>query len=212
MGVAMGYTRKDWTARIHARSDLSAYLTHLTRTAVVEGKYLPAIDRLLRILRMRRLVGSTTSSGFIVGTRPAVCFFDAPLHSIIQNWLHDHRINPTNSRSFAPYGLSFSKPYLYRLGARPVIYDQTDDAKAYLPANQYWRIVPFDLTDDGKFIDWTHEREWRIPRNLDFDISEAIVLVQDGKAQRELLTKAAAEGENVAALVKAIVPLDSAIL
>lgn len=52
---------------------------------------------------------------------------------------------------------------MYKKGGRPVIYDQTIEAKKYLPESQHWRIVNFDLSNDDRLVDWTHEREWRVP-------------------------------------------------
>ena len=49
---------------------------------------------------------------------------------------------------------------------RPVIYDKTISAKKYLPENEWWRIVNLDLSDEDRFIDWTHEREWRVPNDF----------------------------------------------
>ncbi len=59
------------------RQDLSSSLVHLTRGATVDGNELTPVDVLLKILRERTIVGSTTDSGFIRGSRRAVCFQDA---------------------------------------------------------------------------------------------------------------------------------------
>ena len=50
---------------------------------------------------------------------------------------------------------------------RPVIYDDPNIAKQYLKSNEYWRIVNLNLSNDNNFIDWSHEREWRLDGSLE---------------------------------------------
>jgi hypothetical protein len=71
----------------------------------------------------------------------------------------------------------FSKSYVYQKGGRPVIYDKTEEAKKYLPPSQWWRIVNLDVSDNNNVIDWTHEREWRVPGDFEFELSAATLLV-----------------------------------
>lgn len=73
--------------------------------------------------------------------------------------------------------MSFSKINLYRRGARPVFYDNPDSLKSFLPKDEYWRIVNYNLDNVNNYIDWTHEREWRIPDELGFDIEDAHILL-----------------------------------
>ncbi|VTQ55249.1 hypothetical protein [Clostridium perfringens] len=51
---------------------------------------------------------------------------------------------------------------------------------------QYWRIVSYDLSDDDKIIDWTHEREWRVPGDLKFNLGQVSVVVKDYDDYQEL--------------------------
>ena len=81
----------------------------------------------------------------------------------------------------------FPKPYVYARGGRPVIYENTDKAKTILPENEWWRIVRFDLSDSNNFIDWTHEREWRVPGRFEFDLDEVTVLVPNSFGYKRLL-------------------------
>ncbi len=46
-----------------------------------------------------------------------------------------------------------------------------------LPKEEYWRIVKLDNSDHRNVIDWTYEREWRIPGNLNFEYSEIQIIV-----------------------------------
>jgi hypothetical protein len=171
----MPYDKKTWKRRYSERSDLSTSVVHLTRE-VEENR--PA-DILYKIISSREIIGSSTSSGFIVGKTPAVCFQDAPLISVCQNVFYEQKNNENKEKTKIRYraiGVAFSKDYAYRKGARPVIYDKTSEAKAYLPEDNWWRIVNFDLSRDESIIDWTHEREWRSPGNFHFELEEVTLL------------------------------------
>jgi hypothetical protein len=172
----MAYTRKDWERRIADRTDMCAGLVHLTR----ETSQSNVFEVLLKILIDQKLIGSTTEMGFICGDRKAVCFQDAPLYSISQNVFFEQKQIEHNSDYKLRYraiGLAFSKDYLFMKGARPVVHEQTDTAKEILPPDEWWRIVRLDLSDPNSFVDWTHEREWRLPGDLEFELSEATLLM-----------------------------------
>ena len=171
----MPYTKSEWARRIGNRSDMCTGLVHLTRET--DADHIGAV--LLKILLDKKLIGSSTESGFICGNTRAVCFQDAPVYSISQNVYYEQLRNqddPKYKQRYKAFGLAFPKDYLFKKGARPVIYDKTDLAKEYLHRDQWWRIVRLDLSDDSNFVDWTHEREWRLPGDLEFELSNATVL------------------------------------
>lgn len=176
----MGYTRDLWNKRIAGRSDLSSQLIHLTRGTEVDGKKVGPVDILVQILMDRRISGSTTDNGFICGNIPATCFQDVPLYSLSQNIHAEEQYRKAIDGAKVRYlgvGLMFPKPYVYAQGGRPVVYERTDKAKLMLPEDEWWRIVRFDLSDDENFIDWMHEREWRVPGGFEFELEQATVLV-----------------------------------
>lgn len=171
----MSYTKKKWINRLAERSDLSSKLVHLTR----ETDDQKTNQVLLSILGDRKIIGSTTEKGFICGNTPAVCFQDAPLSGICQNVYFEQKMRAGSSTSKVRYratGLAFNKGYAFKRGARPVVYDKTAAAKEYLPKDQHWRIVNFDLDNEDRYIDWTHEREWRKPGSFEFDIENVTLL------------------------------------
>lgn len=90
-------------------------------------------------------------------------------------------------------------------GARPVLYEKRDVAKSFLPESEWWRIVSFDLSDDDSIIDWTHEREWRLKGDFDFELSEAYVYVVNQGAYKDFLKKA---GLDLVSEIRGIVVLD----
>jgi len=154
---------------------------------MVSGEPLNCVEVLLEILSTRKLIGSSTRKGFICGKRTAVCFQDAPLYSVAQNIYYEYEIS--KGSRYTPVGIAFPKDYLFRKGARPVIYDVTNDAKRFLPEEEWWRIVHLDLSDPQRIVDWTHEREWRLPGDLEFDLDEATVLVGHPNAYHYLISK-----------------------
>lgn len=186
----MGYNKKQWTRRIAERTDMSSYVVHLTRAEENGTGEKTAMGVLLKILAEQKLIGSSTQSGFIVGDRTAVCFQDAPLSSICQNTFYEQKYKEKNKSAktrYNPIGLMFPKTYVYAKGGRPVIYDKTSEAKNYLPQHQWWRIVNFDLSNEDNIIDWTHEREWRVPGDFNFDLSQVTVLLVKESSYKQFL-------------------------
>ena len=180
----MSYTKDDWKKRIYERIDLSGSLVHLTKDSDDENY----MDILLKILVEKELIGSSTESGYICGDRKAVCFFDAPLYSICQTTYYEQKLwkegGEIGKRRYLGFGLAFTKDYMFSKGARPVIYEKKAVAKRFLPRDEWWRIVGFDLSDENNYIDWTHEREWRIPENFKFELSEATLLCMNNSIVR----------------------------
>lgn len=190
----MPYTLDHWKARVATRSDLTVYVAHFTRPGKIDGKQASALDILLKMLREQLIQGSDSASGFICGNRKAVCFQDAPLNALAQNIYieQEYRKTVTSAKlRYSGIGLLFPKPYVFAKGGRPVIYDDTTTAKAFLPEDQWWRIVRFDLSDSDCVYDWTHEREWRVPDSFSFSRTEPLIVVPNHNIYRRLIEKAA---------------------
>jgi hypothetical protein len=210
----MGYTINSWKERMAGRSDITSRLTHLTKQN--QESKLSTLDILFKILDEGTIVGSEPGKepGFIVGSTPAVCFQEAPLYSMGQNVYYEQEIVKEKKANgvknpkirYIACGLSFEKPYCYKKGARPVLYEKTDDAKKILPANEYWRIVNFDLENENNIIDWTHEREWRVPGNFEFEIEEVTIIVPNHNLYREFIKR---DNKEYAKRVKGIINLAS---
>lgn len=182
--------KNQWLDRLSMRTDISKYLIHLTKPGKVEDESVDYIGILIKILKEQNLEGSTTESGFICGKTKAVCFQETPVSFIGQNTQYESKIRAGQKDPKIRYvgcGLIFPKEYIYLNGGRPVIYDKTENAKQYLPENQWWRIVDFDLSDDNKITDWTHEREWRVPGDLKFDLSKVAIVVPNHGAYQKLI-------------------------
>ncbi|ODA42711.1 DUF2971 domain-containing protein [Desulfosporosinus sp. BG] len=179
-----------WKDRIANRTDITGMVTHLTKpkditlTTKDENEInFRAVDSLINILKERKIYGSTTQSGFIIGNTPAVCFQDVPFYGLIQNVEYEKELRMTDKSHKIRYcgvGLVFSKFYIFGKGGRPVFYEQTEKAKKILPENEYWRVVNYQvLTGNSKIIDWTHEREWRVPGDIEFELSLPHIVLYD---------------------------------
>lgn len=130
------------------RDDLSERLIHLTRDLdSISGQ-----DRFMQIVNSKQILGSSLN---IRGGYKCICFSEAPISALGQIIA-----KKDSDIHYSPYGFMFSKDYLYKLGARPVIY-QSDDEYELLSDEIKYRHVRFDLSKDKK-SDWTWEREWRL--------------------------------------------------
>lgn len=185
--------KNEWKKRIIERNDMTTHLVHLTKPAEDGMK---ACDVLIEILKDKKLIGSG-KYGFIVGDIKAVCFQDTPIYSLTQNIYYEQKLRKSNKNlkiRYLGWGLLFEKDFIFNNGGRPVIYDKTNDAKRYLPEDEWWRIVNLDLSDENKFIDWSHEREWRVPDELEFQLKDISVIVPNCKAYKLIIKKCSDEG------------------
>ncbi len=201
---------EEWKKKIAERNDITAHLIHLTKEREIEDKKISSIEILVKILKEKKLIGSTTESGFIVGDKSAVCFQESPIYSLSQNVYYEQKLfkdKKLKKMRYSGFGIMFTKPYIYKKGGRPVIYDKTVDAKRYLPKDQWWRIVNYDLSDENNIIDWTHEREWRVAENLEFELSDISVIVPNYKAFKKIIKECKNVGIDLADEVKSIINL-----
>jgi hypothetical protein len=163
----MAYDYKKWKARMDDRQDLSSSLDHPTKSAEIDRKQYSVVDILLKILREKKIFCSRTEKEFIRGKSSAVCFQDAPLHSIAQNLNFEKKLISELHirRRYSGFGIVISKYYLFQNDCRPIIYDRPGEGKQYIAESDFYR-VSFDITKTSYIIDLSHEREWRLPGNF----------------------------------------------
>lgn len=192
----MGYDYNKWRERIRNRYDMSSYVTHLTKAfeGGREGFPMSSVDVLIKILTGKNIRGST--KGYINGREPVVCFQDSPLYGISQNVKHEilNREILGNKNSYEPIGICISKEKIFNMGGRPVIYEKYEkinNSKVYhnISKELLWRVVTFDLTNPSNYIDWTHEREWRVRGDVAFELSEIYIILADHKMYRDFMSK-----------------------
>lgn len=166
---------KDWRKRIVKRNDMVVRVTHLTKGQSNDE----AFERLWKILVDKKLNGG---NGYVSGDRKVVCFQDIPLNALAENLMYEKALD--DKVRYSPFGIRFSKPFIYQKGGRPVIYENSKKMKLLLPSTEYWRIVDFNLDNRESCIDWSHEREWRVPDELVFDYKDVEVIVKNEKYYR----------------------------
>ena len=151
-------------ARAASQLPSVAMLTHFTRGSA-RGD---AMDNLATILRTGIIRGSTQ---MVRTKRAVVCLFDAPLLEL------DRLLVRNNRRRYEPFGIAIDKRYAFAMGARPVIYMPWPEACQMLDEQELWRVVAIDLNQTPP-LDWTFEREWRIPEQLKLPGQGAVALVE----------------------------------
>lgn len=176
---------KNWQRIRFERSDLTDYVTHLTKDHVVtepEYKFTFAIEVFLRILKQgvikptfapikSKQVFSTNNT--VRGPYPAVCLTEQPLSAILTTIKCLGR--------YSGYGIAYHKSDLFAFGARPVLYGDAsmlgerirpeeegyqegkDIYRGGIPESLQYLFVTYkpDLDPDFYPVDFTWEREWR---------------------------------------------------
>jgi hypothetical protein len=145
------------------RGDLSSRLIHLTSGESLEA----AFQNFLAILTAGRLIASDRN---IRGGFKCVCFSEAPIAILAQMLVHERP-------RYMPFGVMVDKVWLFSQGGRPVIY-QSDTEYEDLPEplrHRHVRYEPSNAVDKG--VDWTWEREWRIPGDVIFRPDQVTLVV-----------------------------------
>jgi hypothetical protein len=148
------------------RPDFNQALVHLTRERVERAsppqpgvaRVVPPFDVLKDIISSGILRGSG-NEGFVKGTRRAVCLSEIPLSVV--HYFANAPSEENEKGKYRFYGLAFSKRTIFNAGGRPVIY-LPDREGEWIPEDQKWRHVRYEFGS----VDWTHEREWRLPDDL----------------------------------------------
>jgi len=166
------------------RPDFSNFLAHFTtdrepfvkenNPTVEITKNLNAFQRLLNILEQRKIFASKVP--WI--NKRAVCFTECPWSSLL-----------AHSERYSPYGLGFHKGRVFACGGGPVFYIREDlynkqiwddEIHAFLtPFSPEYRPKRLRGPDNLSTVDYTHEREWRVPFDFEFKLSDvAFVIVK----------------------------------
>ena len=170
---------------ISSRPDFSSYLAHFTRDGEPYGhkddqnptnEFSPmsAEDRLISILK-----SGTIKAGSLpwVG-RNAVCFTECPWSSLL-----DH------AKQYSSYAVGFNKPRVFAAGGGPAYYVRADhwekqewDPHLKTFATPFWpHYRPKHLRNNdylnGKTIDYSHEREWRVPHDFTFELGQVEFII-----------------------------------
>lgn len=125
----------------------------------------PAIERLINILQSKMVYASPMPD--LPNSPSAVCFTECMWDALIRH-----------ADQYSPYGVAFSKEFIFEKGGGPALYIRGDILKLIgqdIPSHLEPFIVPFDPTSalqPGVEIDTVQEREWRLPDSLEFEDSD----------------------------------------
>ena len=168
------------------RPDFSDYLAHFTtnRAPISKSAENPtahvknnsAFERLVSILNSKSILASRLPWN----NREAVCLTECPWGSLL-----DH------AKRYSPFGIGFNKAFIFATGGGPAYYVRADhyqeqnwDEKIHTFVTPFWPPYrPRKLRENGvlgnKDIDYSHEREWRVPHSLTFEYSHVEFIVLD---------------------------------
>jgi hypothetical protein len=175
------------------RSDFSHSLVHLTKNRkeyeydqqTLERKLIrevSAFDVLKEILVSGTIRGSG-NDGYVKGDRHAVCLSEIPL-SNLREFADAPYVEPPKHK-YRMYGITLSKDAVFKAGGRPVFY-LPDTEGDWIPAEQKWRQVRFEHPQ----VDFTHEREWRVPVDvLDLTQFAGMYVVVWNTGEAKVITK-----------------------
>lgn len=177
------------------RPDFSEYVVHFTKDAA------PITARSETDATLRAIAGTTASdrlraileAGKLRATRmpwtnrPAVCFTECTWASLL-----DH------ATRYSRFGVGFHKRFLFSRGGGPAIYmtpGLLEHQKKHVGAATqpfgdvlYSFMTPFcppyaprayrdKFWKRSKSVDFTHEREWRVPHDLDFKLADVAFVI-----------------------------------
>lgn len=169
------------------RPDFSNYLAHFTvgrqpfskaaTNPTLQFKGMKAVDRLENILKSKKIYASRLPWN----NKEAVCLTECPWGSLL-----------AHAKTYSPYGVGFTKEFIFSKSGGPAFYVRSD-----LYDKQQWSddlhkfVTPFwpeyrpaELKDygvmKGRSVDYSHEREWRVPVDLEFEYEDiAFVVLND---------------------------------
>ena len=190
------------------RADFNHALVHLTRERIEYSDSSnsffdpPKIVRtvqpfeVLKEILTAGVVRGSGNEGFVKGSQKAVCLSEIPLSAVPY---FASRPEEVNAR-YRFYGIALSKKGIFAAGGRPVIYLPDNEAQ-WIPADQKWRHVRYEIGA----VDFTHEREWRVPENLDLAVVPGIyVLVWSPTEAKEIY----AMQSPVSKLIRGVLPME----
>jgi hypothetical protein len=189
------------------RTDFSNGLVHLTRERI-EYKPTASIlhkNEILKIVSpfevLKEILNSGTirasgNEGFIKGDLKATCFTEVPLSAVPQ-----FASTPQEAKArYRFYGISLSKKAVFMEGGRPVIYLPDSEAE-WIPPEHRWRHVRYE----HGIVDFTHEREWRVPGDFDLTTVPGLYLLVWSTAEAREIYQLNTPVQN---LIRGVLPME----
>ena len=181
------------TPKFVSRPDYSDFLAHFTKDSHPLGLHenpsderLPGIVNQAAFDRLKNILqgGEIYATPMPWTNRPAVAFTECPWSALLNH-----------AKWYSPYGIGFTKPRIFAADGGPAIYLRPDlfekqhtisdfhehlyafitpFAPGYAPAT--WRKKNWESKPP---VDFAHEREWRVPHNFKFKLSQVQFVIVD---------------------------------
>lgn len=187
------------------RPDYSEYVAHFTSTTNVDSAAkisgMSPLERLAAILTDKKIVATPKHYGL---GGASVAFTECPWPSLL-----------AHANQYSSYGIGFIKAQLWSAGGQPAIYMRSETLHAirdhvnkaagqavypaidetlgtfYTPIEREsgWQLLGGKTVDTH--IDYTHEREWRVPTDFSFEYEDVKFLIVEQFADIAKLPPAA---------------------
>lgn len=169
------------------RPDFSEFLSHFTKDGdycnsnqcpdVSPFRKMNAFQRLCSILNMKEIKASKMPWTNL----PGVCFTECPWSSLL-----------AHTQNYSNYGIGFTKEFIYKNNGSPVFYMRKkiiNIIEKYIKDSKILETILTNVTPYSplyeteymrhqiKLVDYTHEREWRIPTDLTFKYEDIKFLI-----------------------------------
>lgn len=177
-------------------ADYSPFIVHFTKDRdfvrqelVDEGNPLyhfrnkNAYERLLNILTEKTIYASPMP--YLPNAPSAACFSECIWQGLVKL-----------SQKYSPYGLVFNKRLVFEKNGGPALYIRGDSLKHMgenIPPEIEAMISPFDPTavlSKGNVLEGLHEREWRLPSNLEFEAKDLEYLIVESLEDAQKIVEA----------------------
>jgi len=182
----MNFNRPDFSSFVvHFTKDATPISTKQKSTELTEIAAMTAKDRLFSILKNRRVQATRMPWT----NKRAVCFTECTWPSLLGH-----------AQRYSPYGVGFKKEFLFGNGGGPAFYmpphllkrqqKYVGQGKHPFDPELFAFLTPFtpfyaqqsykDEHWEGKSpVDFSHEREWRVPRDLEFSADHVQFVLVD---------------------------------
>lgn len=160
---------RSFAEEMRRRRDQSLFVTHFTKDILVDEKQYTPGEVLGSILHEKRILARPVGDRCAGDGKDAdaVCLTEAPLLGLIV---------PTAPRS-PSHGIGFDKRFVYQHGGMPVMYMRRDlirkDGSAPVQPELIPYVKPFDVEEENP----TYEREWRVPKDLEFEYRDVAYII-----------------------------------
>lgn len=172
------------------RPDFSNYVAHFTSASgdIKSGDTSEDFQERAKMSAKQKLINILQEKKIIATPMPwthakAACFTECPWSSLL-----------AHTTRYSPYGIGFSKPFIFSRNGGPALYIRPDHFFEQLQGHRFskhlWPFITMfapsyrpehikeKYADRGIIdCDYSHEREWRVPHDLPFEYDNVEFIV-----------------------------------